>query len=852
MPHSQITNYITGEACLSIRQHIAAAEGNEVFFVGRLNEEKVVEQVQVYARGNEFSAPALLQTASPGDVVLHNHPSGTLLPSTPDTHVASILGNDGIGFYIVNNAVDAIYVVVEPFEKKQVIPINADAAVRLFAADGRIAERLESYEHRKQQIEMLRIVSGAINENKIAVVEAGTGTGKTLAYLLPAIVFALNNQERVVVSTNTINLQEQLLDKDLPFLQSILDKKFTAALVKGRTNYACRRKLADADMDLDLFSEDDDKTELQAILDWARTTADGSKSDLNIEPRHDVWEKIQSESDTSLKTHCPFYDTCFFYTARRKAAVADVLVANHHLLFSDLAVRAMMGASENAILPTYERVIFDEAHHIEEVATSYFGIRVTSLGVQRMLSKLYRKKKKQEKGLLVYLSNRLVKFASGLPHADFLEAQKRIQEFAIPAAKNLQSSLEETVRVLHDAVKAGSEERQGFGEVKLRITQEVIESQDWQNGVVRAASELVQNIRNFTTRMSQFLARIERLLDKMGPTAAAMTIDLKAQLDRLDVVATNIDHVVLNFDDPNVRWLEAKDGYNDKRIIRLFSSPLDVAPILAETVYKRFQSIVLTSATLTVENKFDYFKKRLGLDRVEPERLVLRQLAQPFDYKRQALLAIPVDLPHPNQVQFTDQIAEMTHRAVRISRGRAFVLFTAYGMLRKVYDLLRDKLEAEGYHTLRQGEENRSRLLKRFREDISSVLFATDSFWEGVDVHGEALELVVITKLPFRVPSEPIIEARIEAIERRGGNAFLEYTVPQAAIKFKQGFGRLIRRKTDRGAILILDKRLVEKSYGRIFMNSLPPCSTAVGRAGVVLQALTDFYEAGVAESSSA
>jgi len=847
-----IDNYLTGQACLDIHREIVAAEGNEVFFVGYLNEERVVDRIQVFARGNEFSAPALLQAAKPGDVVIHNHPSGTLHPSTADTMVASILGNDGVGFYIVNNRADQLYAVVEPFPKERVVPISADAIAALFDQGGAIPKKLDNYEYRPQQIDMLHAVTEAINENKVALVEAGTGTGKTLAYLLPSIVYALNNKERVVVSTNTINLQEQLLDKDLPFLQSVLDKKFTAALVKGRSNYACRRKLAEADMDLNLFSEDDDKNELQAILDWARTSKDGSKSDLNIVPRYDVWEKVQSESDTSLKTQCPYYDTCFFYSARRRAATADILVANHHLLFSDLAVRALMGASENAILPAYDRIVFDEAHNIEEVATNYFGIRVTSLGLQRLLSKLYRKKKRQEKGLLVYLSNRLVKFARGLPHEDFLAAQKRIQEFAIPGVRKLQASLEQVILVLYGAAKAPSVENDTFSEIKLRLTQPVLERNDWRETVVPAVTNLVQETRKFAVRLNQFVNRVQALLEHAGPAAASMTIDLKAQLDRLELAATNIEHVLLKFDTTNVRWLEVKKGYNDTKIVRLLSSPLDVAPILEETVYKRFKSITLTSATLTVENKFDYFMKRLGLDRVSADRLLRLQLAAPFDYERQALLAIPTDLPNPSDSLFAEQIAKMTYQALRRSRGRAFVLFTAYGLLRKLYANLRGKIEAEGYLVLRQGEENRSRLLKRFRDDVSSVLFATDSFWEGVDVHGEALELVIITKLPFRVPTEPIIEARVEAIEKRGGNAFVEYTVPQAAIKFKQGFGRLIRRKSDRGAILILDKRLVEKPYGKVFLNSLPACGTTTGRAEDVLRALDDFYGQNVISSSTA
>ncbi|MCH6560669.1 DEAD/DEAH box helicase family protein [candidate division KSB1 bacterium] len=453
---SKLKKYFSEEAAKLAQRQIEDSGGNEVFFVGHLNRVRQVTSVEVFCRGNEFEVPALLQVARQGNVVIHNHPGGVLRPSSADTHIASILGNDGIGFYIVNNEVTDVYAMVEPFAEKKVRPIDSNALAKLFDNDGPISKKLDNYEFRPQQIEMMKVVSQAINEDKIAIVEAGTGTGKTLAYLLPAITYAVGNQERIVISTNTINLQEQLVNKDLPFLQSVFAQKFKAVLVKGRTNYACKRKLMEADQDLDLFSEQGDKSELKTILDWAKTTKDGSKSDLNIEPRYDVWEKIQSESDTSLKTKCSFYNECFFYTARRKAAVADVLVANHHLLFSDLAVRAARGASENAILPTYDRIVLDEAHNVEEVATSYFGTRVTSLGLLRMLGKLHRKKGSDEKGLLIYLSGKLMKVARRMPHEDFLKIQEGLQESGASAVAKLTISLAAAMDKIFEIV-AGSD-----------------------------------------------------------------------------------------------------------------------------------------------------------------------------------------------------------------------------------------------------------------------------------------------------------------------------------------------------------------------------------------------------------
>lgn len=837
-----LIKYISEEAAQAARNHIREAGGNEVFFVGYTDGKKMVTAVEVFARGNEVSAPALLQVAKQGDVVIHNHPSGTLKPSMADTHVASILGNDGIGFYIVNNDVSGVYVVVEAFAEKKIIPVDPNALTEIIGENAVIARKLESYEYRQQQVEMLTAVSQAINEDKVALIEAGTGTGKTLAYLLPAITYSVKNKERIVVSTNTINLQEQLVNKDLPFLQSVLREKFKAVLVKGRSNYACKRKLAEARQDLNLFSQDENQAELNAILSWAQTSKDGSKSDLNFIPKMDVWEKIQSESDTSLKTKCPFYNECFFYTARREAATANILVANHHLLFSDLSVRAALGASENAVLPTYDRIILDEAHNIEEVATNYFGVRVTYLGLLRMLQKLYRKTGDQEKGLLVFLSHKLTKFAQRMPHEDFLKAQETIQEFGLSGVEQLAFLLQETMEKIYYLVRRDERSESDFNEVKLRLTAQTVREPEWQNEILAVAQKLIREIRKFTTKMNDFLGSIASFQAKMGSPVISLTIDLQAQLDRLDAAASNIEHVLLEADAEHVRWLEVRQGYKNSKIVRLRSSPLEVAPILKETVYNKFKNVTMTSATLTVERKFDYIKKRLGLDRIEPERMVELQLPAPFDYKQQALVAIPIDIPAPNDRTFIEEISRLILHSLEISRGRAFVLFTSYGLLNKVYFGLKNKIEELGFNVYKQGQENRHRLLQRFKEDVSSVLFATDSFWEGVDVHGESLESVIITKLPFRVPSEPIVEARVEAIERRGGNAFVEYTVPQAAIKFKQGFGRLIRRKSDRGSVLILDKRVIQKSYGRTFINSLPPCRIVSGPTRDVSHELVNFF----------
>lgn len=841
-----ILKRFTPEARDELKHYIKEAGGNEVFFVGELNDDQLVEAVEVYARGNEFEAPAMLQAANYGDVVIHNHPSGHLKPSSADVQVASLLGQDNIGFYIIDNEASHVYVVTEPVIEQEKVPINFHLLSEIIGKSGPVAQKLENYEYRPQQIKMLEVVSEAINENKIAIIEAGTGTGKTLAYLLPAITYAVNNKERCVVSTNTINLQEQIINKDIPFLQSVLDLKFKAVLVKGRSNYACKRKLFEAERELDLFSEEGDQNELKAIIEWSKKTADGSKSDLNFVPKKEVWEKIQSESDTSLKVNCPFYKECFFYMARRKAAAADILVANHHLLFADLAVRAAKGPSESAVLPAYERIIFDEAHNLEEVASNYFGAGITYLGLLRILNKLYRKKDGEEKGLLIYLLSKIEKAASWLPRRTYSQAKQNIEEMVV-SLENLKSQLTSTMEniflTVHTIKRRNNSELQE-GEIKLRLVPEILNKPSWKE-VLTQTKELVRALYHFTAKLDKFLVKIQPIENKLDEIAGSLTVDLKAQQERLDAATNTVDFVLLQFDYDHIRWLEVRQGYKGATIVRLRSSPLEVAPILQETVYKNYKNIIMTSATLTVAGRFDYMKSRLGLDLLEPERVVDLMLPAPFNYEEQAVVLIPSDIPNPNDKKYVEVISDLILRSIKITRGRTFVLFTSYGLLNLIYNRLKSHIEALGINVLKQGGENRHRLLERFKQDITSVLFATDSFWEGVDVHGEALESVIITKLPFRVPSEPVVEARVEAIERRGGNAFLEYTVPQATIKFRQGFGRLIRRKTDRGSILILDKRVIQKSYGRIFLNSLPPCRMVAGPTREVFAELRRFFSKG-------
>ncbi len=841
---SRVEDYLASSVIEQIKEAIQDAENNEVFFVGKTNDENIVEKIMVVARGNEFAVPLVRELTERSDVVIHNHPSGILTPSRNDLNISIELSNFGIASYIVNNSVTKIYVLIEPFSKSKKVLIDGEKLCQTLSPGGMVSKKLPRYEYRPQQLEMISHVSEAFNQEKIAVIEAGTGVGKSMAYLIPAIYWSIQNNERCVVSTNTINLQEQLINKDIPFLQKTLGVKFSAILVKGRSNYICLRKLYSLQQNQDSLFPDTDMQEIHSLVEWSRVTNDGSKSDLNYMPGKNVWEQVCAESDNCLRSFCPHFKVCFVYKAKRRASQANILVVNHHLLFSDLSVRNM--GLEVAVLPKYHHIIFDEAHNIEDIATDYFGFGVTRTGINRILHRLQNKKDGRNVG---YLNSLIKKLTVEIKQNQYEKVQKivdQIQNELLVLSDSLVNYNNDLMQIIFNhlnktALTQGEEKR-------IRIDTVDFRTDVWNSDVLANLSSFLNLMKRFLTKLVTMLNSLENIGIELSDEILSTKIDVDSQALRLKAIVESIKQIMLKSDDAHVRWIETKKLGYGKDIVRLKMAPLNISEQMEEMVFESFKTIILTSATLTISGKrngdeFSYLSNRIGLKNLRPDKVKKVKIPPSFDYRNQVIVTIPTDIPNLNSTDFVAKLSDVIFKALEISGGRAFVLFTSYSLLNKVYNMLESKLARLGIVSLKQGQIARHQLLQKFKTDATSVLFGTDSFWQGVDVEGDALESVIITKLPFKVPTEPIIEARIQAIERNGGNAFMEYSVPQAVLKLKQGFGRLIRKKTDHGAVFLLDKRIVEKFYGRIFLESLPDTKILTGPADTILKNVEQFFQ---------
>ncbi|MFP4329388.1 MAG: helicase C-terminal domain-containing protein [Spirochaetaceae bacterium] len=806
------TERISSELCGRLRAEIEDARGSEILLVCDVDESGRINRFRVAARGNLTQVPAPFVQMESGTIILHNHPSGILRPSDADLAVSAELANRGIGSAIIDNAVEEIYVIAEPMVIAETEALDIEELASIIDDGGAAASLLPGFEPRPPQINMLKMVARAFNDEQILAAEAGTGVGKSLAYLIPAVAWATTNRERVVVSTATINLQQQLLEKDIPAAAAALGVSVRAVLMKGRGNYLCPRRLREALEEQDLFSEEDG--ELEAIAEWASVTETGSRSDLTFYPSDELWGRVNSDTDACSPARCPNKERCFILRARREAAGADLLVVNHHLLFSDLAIRlAGVGYESTAILPPFSRLIFDEAHGIEKSATSFFSRSFSELSLKKQLGRIWRFRGGRSFGLL-----------------KDLEALHGEGGQAVAPVPGQITKVLESLETLNSRGTAFLLREQSY-----RVAKEGVAP------FLDALGEALFALQEELLTLCELLAKRVRALSEEERELAPI-YELRSILRRFEEIAS----ICEQFRRPEesldqVLWLDRRTLRSGARNIRFTVTPLEIAPVMQEAVFEPFKTVVCTSATLTVRERFDFWGRRVGLPEGR-EGCVAELFPSPFRYQEQVLFAVPTDAPAPNAPEYSSFVRSFLWELLQLSEGSALVLFTSYQMLDEVHLSLKPKLAALGISSYRQGEDDRSRLLDRFKRDVAGVLFATDSFWEGVDAPGETLKLVILCRLPFRVPTDPVHIARMERLEEAGGNPFYELAVPEAAMRLKQGFGRLMRHQEDRGAVVVTDNRLVTKPYGKAFIDSLPPSRQLFGDTETLLRGLERFF----------
>lgn len=731
--------------------------------------------------------------------------------------------------------------------------LSAQELLKILHPQG-LGQTLKSFQIRPQQQQMMHNIVDAYNHSQISLIEAGTGTGKTIAYLLPALFWAIRHKERTIVSTHTIALQEQLIHKDIPLLAKALGLEVKAVLVKGMNNYLCLRKLLETEEDS--FSSTQERQEVEKIALWANQTREGSRSDMPFMPSQASWEKVNAESDTCSNIHCPHYNKCYFFKARREMQDAQILVVNHHMLFADLVCRAETDNYRDlSILPIYDRIIIDEAHHIEEIATEYFSSKVSRLDVIRTLGKLASESQDKDSNKIVgKLPLILQKIRDHYKNAMDSTIRSIVTRLAIDLPgfrRDLhkeQGDLFQLFASLIQSMQPSSRENvqhQFPSDVKFRLLPEHYQHAAWKEKILpqiqkltKAAHTYIQAIYSVHEDIKNI--RNEKFLEELKGTLH----DIEAFANRLEKMFISLHHFVsTNLDKESVRWIETQQ-FHTLTNIHLVNTELDIASSLVNALFTKFSTVVLCSATLTTNRSFEFMRNRLGLTHAYiRDRIITENLYDsPFDYQQQSLLVIPTDMPAPTESTFINAAAERIWETLQTCRGNAFVLFTSYTMLKQCYDILAKRLEEKRFSVFKQGDDQRSSLLNGFKAADYAVLFGTDSFWEGIDIAGENLRCVIIVKLPFKVPTEPIIQARTEAITAQGGNAFQDYAVPNAIVKFKQGCGRLIRTHTDRGCIVCLDNRLVSKEYGTLFLNSLPNCRRVFGTASQIQDEMKNFY----------
>lgn len=707
-------------------------------------------------------------------------------------------------------------------------PMDTEELARMFETGGLFESSMEGYEQRPQQVSMVRSVAGAFNDGEVLLVEAGTGTGKSLSYLTPALIWAVRNDQRVIVSTNTRNLQEQLFYKDLPFLLENLGLPFRATLLKGRSNYLCldrwrqvTRRPADH-----LTAEEREAAIPLAV--WARETQTGDISEhagFNRGAGAGLWDKINGEGTACPR--CVLKEACFVNRVRRAAMASHVVIINHALLFADLQ-------SDHAVLSRYGHLIIDEAHNLERAAVQHLTLEVGGWRMRRVLGRMHAPEWGGT-GVLAGLGRLAKKAADNLDWKAPLEAGTRM---AIDRITEVNRRIEDFFRIASDEAFGQSDDGSDR-RTKLRYRAE-----DEYARILRSSARvLIEGLAGLRESLGMLHATLDQVHDSWLDDQESRGNAIVAAMDFCAAMEEALFLLTEANEEERVYWVEAARSQPLSCV--LTAAPLRVADRLHDDLFRPLRTAVLTSATLTVGDRFDYQLERLGLDRIDPRRLQVRGIGSPFDYADQVLVCVPAAFPTPRSDAFQDSVSRLILDLVVSTMRSTLVLFTSYTQLNRTYQDIEPDLAEHGVAVLAQGTSGpRSALLDRFRRSDTAVLLGTDSFWEGVDVPGKALEMVILVKLPFAVPTEPLVQAQVERLEDAGRNSFFEYQVPEAVIKFRQGFGRLIRSTRDYGVVTILDQRVVGTAYGRLFLESLPAGSEIYPDADGLVEGVTYWFRA--------
>ncbi len=806
----KIEDYFSKETVPLARHLISQNGGSEIVMVGRINKEGLVCELHRAAMGNEYSVPAVIAAAKSGEVLIHNHPSGDVKPSSADLDIAARAAEKGIGSYIIDNNVSIVFPIVERItpETEDVENIDPDDVVSILGENGLLKQVFEPFEFRSPQIDMAVEVAESINLDLLLSVEAGTGTGKSFAYLIPLLLFVTKNKGRkAVISTSTIALEEQLYDKDIPFLLKKLNfEDTTVAVLKGRSNYLCKRRYTlfrIENIQSKIGQKENGITEAIKEIDlWMNQGNDGSKTTMNRSVAIDMWGEICADELSCEKSKCRYFSNCYFFRARRKANFASLILINHHLLMADVASK-METEDSTGILPKFDILVIDEAHNLFKSAISFLGQSVSTHQVTKQLEKLFNPDKKY--GLTTKLLDNRVD----------AESAEKLEKVIDSLSKFIPVFNYSLVPEIYSTIKEGDDNLLELDSIELR------------RPLFNELQKLVDHIKEISVNIEPVIKKLEKMGEEnefmRNPTEEfifSLSTDIKGTVKKLQGFADFfVDFCKSKNTGSFVYWGEK---YRKTKSVAFSMTPLEIQAILAKHIYDVTSSVIFTSATLATgpgKTGFDFFFRECGLDMAEREKRTVH-LASCFDYARQIQAFICNDIPCPatEKEEFDQCSIDVAQNIVKASNGGALLLFTSIKHKREAAKIIKD-IDTE---IITQGDFPVSTVIKKFRDNKDSTLLATDTFWEGIDMKGDTLRNLVIIRLPFRFPSHPFVKRYVAKLEEKTGQSgFSVYTLPNAILKFKQGLGRLIRTKDDKGTVTILDKRVIRKSYGKDFIKAV-------------------------------